>query len=57
MLYRQDPTGLIVIGQPAYAWVAGQLARAWGNEQFGEIAPWEEVCLAACLAFATNSKA
>ena len=47
MLYRQDPTGLIVIGQPAHAWVAGQLARAWGNEHFGDVAPWEEVCLAA----------
>jgi hypothetical protein len=29
MLYHQDPTGLIVIGQPAHAWVAGQLVRAW----------------------------
>lgn len=47
MLYRQDPTGLIAIGQPAHAWVAGQLARAWGNEHFGDVAPWEEVCLAA----------
>ena len=47
MLYRQDPTGLIVIGQPAHAWVAGQLARAWGNQHFGDVAPWEEVCLAA----------
>ncbi len=47
MLYRQDPTGLIVIGQPAHAWVAGQLARAWGNEHFGDVAPREEVCLAA----------
>jgi len=32
-----------VIGQPAHAWVAGQLARAWA-ERFE---PWEEVCLAA----------
>ncbi len=47
MLYREDPAGLIVIGQPAHAWVAGQLARAWGNEHFGNVAPWEEVCLAA----------
>jgi hypothetical protein len=23
------------------------LARAWGNERFGEVAPWEEVCLGA----------
>lgn len=47
MLYRQDSTGLIMIGQPSHAWVAGQLARAWGNEHFGDVAPWEEVCLAA----------
>lgn len=39
MLYRQDPAGLIVIGQPAHAWVAGQLARAWGNEHVGDVAP------------------
>jgi hypothetical protein len=47
MLYREDPAGLIVIGQPAHAWVAGQLAQAWGNEHVGAVAPWEEVCLAA----------
>ena len=47
MLYRQDPAGLIVIGQPAHAWVAGQVARAWGNEHVGDVVPWEEVCLAA----------
>lgn len=47
MLYREDPAGIIVIGQPAHAWVAGQLARAWGSEHVGTVAPWEEVCLAA----------
>jgi hypothetical protein len=47
MLYRDDPAGTLAIGQPAHAWVCGQLARAWGNEQFGQFAPWEEVCLAA----------
>ena len=47
MLYREDPHGRIAITQPMHAWVSGQLARAWGNEQFGEIAPWEEVCLGA----------
>ena len=47
MLHREDPAGLIVIPQPAHAWVAGQLARAWGNARFGEVAPWEEVCLGA----------
>jgi uncharacterized protein DUF3891 len=38
---------VIAIGQPAHAWVSGQLARAWGNERFGAVEPWEEVCLAA----------
>ena len=47
MLHRNDPDGLIVIAQPAHAWISGQLARAWGNAQFGQVAPWEEVCLAA----------
>ena len=47
MLHREDDRGLIVIGQPAHAWVSGQIARAWGNDRFGRFAPWEEVCLAA----------
>jgi hypothetical protein len=47
MLHREDEEGLIIIGQPAHAWVSGQLARAWGNDRFGRFAPWEEVCLAA----------
>src|ERR1700704_5035327 len=47
MLLRQDERGVLAIGQPSHAWVSGQLARAWGNEQFGAVAPYEEVCLAA----------
>ncbi len=47
MLLREEPAEFILIGQPAHAWVSGQLARAWGNEHFGNVAPWEEVCLAA----------
>jgi hypothetical protein len=49
MLLRRedDGDGVIAIGQPAHAWVSGQLARAWGNEAFGAVEPWEEVCLAA----------
>ena len=38
---------MLAIGQPAHAWLSGQLARAWGNERFGALDPWEEVCLAA----------
>jgi Protein of unknown function (DUF3891) len=47
MLLREDDRGVLAIGQPAHAWLAGQLARAWGNEQFGSVQPPEEVCLAA----------
>jgi hypothetical protein len=47
MLLRRDRDDLIAIGQPAHAWVSGQLARAWGNERFGAVEPWEDVCLAA----------
>jgi hypothetical protein len=47
MLLRRDGDDAIAIGQPAHAWVSGQLARAWGNERFGAVEPWEEVCLAA----------
>ncbi len=44
MLVRDDG---LVIGQPAHAWVSGQLARAWGNAAFPAPAPREPVCLAA----------
>lgn len=47
MLFRDDSEGPVSITQPAHAWVAGQLARAWGNRQFGSFAPWEAVCLGA----------
>lgn len=47
MLYREDGQRKIAITQPAHAWLSGQLARAWGNERFGEVVPREEVCLGA----------
>jgi hypothetical protein len=47
MLLRRDGDDVIAIGQPAHAWLSGQLARAWGNDRFGAFEPWEEVCLAA----------
>lgn len=47
MLLRQDERGWLAIGQPSHAWLSGQLARAWGNHQFGPVHPLEEVCLAA----------
>jgi hypothetical protein len=47
VLVRNDPRGVVVIGQPSHAWISGQLARSWGNEAFGAVEPFEEVCLAA----------
>ena len=47
MLLRRDGDEVVAIGQPAHAWVSGQLARAWGNERFGAVDPYEDVCLAA----------
>ncbi|PPS43345.1 DUF3891 family protein [Chroococcidiopsis sp. TS-821] len=47
MLHRQESAGLVVITQPTHSWVAGCIARVWGNEKFGVFAPREEVCLGA----------
>ena len=47
MILRDDGAAVIAIGQPAHAWISGQLARAWGNDRFPAPEPREEVCLAA----------
>ncbi|MCC6354627.1 MAG: DUF3891 family protein [Verrucomicrobiae bacterium] len=47
MVHRREASGLVVVTQPAHAWISGQLARAWGNARFGSFEPHEEVCLAA----------
>jgi hypothetical protein len=47
MVLREDGEAVVAIGQPAHAWISGQLARAWGNERFPAPEPREEVCLAA----------
>lgn len=47
MVLRRDGDSTLAIGQPAHAWLSGQLARAWGNDRFAAPDPWEEVCLAA----------
>jgi hypothetical protein len=44
MLLREDGDAVVCIGQPAHAWLSGQLARAWALDP---VDPWEEVCLAA----------
>jgi hypothetical protein len=43
MLHRRTEAGTVVIGQPAHAWVSGQIARAWAEP----FQPREETCLAA----------
>jgi hypothetical protein len=43
MLLRPDGDDVICIGQPAHAWLSGQMARAWHPAP----EPFEEVCLAA----------
>jgi hypothetical protein len=39
-----DGDAVVCIGQPAHAWLSGQLARNWALDP---VEPWEEVCLAA----------
>jgi hypothetical protein len=34
----------VCVGQPAHAWISGQMARAWARDP---VEPWEDVCLAA----------
>jgi Protein of unknown function (DUF3891) len=47
VLLREDEGGWIAIGQPSHAWISAQLARAWGNDEFGAVDSPDEVCLAA----------
>ncbi len=47
MLYRTIGQDRICITQPTHAWISGQLAHVWGNEIFGEVTPYEAVCLGA----------
>lgn len=47
MLYRTIDDQRLCITQPTHAWVSGQMAQVWGNEQFGTIAPYHAVCLGA----------
>lgn len=50
MLHRvHEEEGIVAISQPAHAWVAGQIARNWGNETFGTFKPDGDVYIAAAL--------
>ncbi|HIC88428.1 MAG TPA: DUF3891 family protein [Anaerolineae bacterium] len=43
---KLDDHTLLIIPQPAHAWLAGQLALHWGNDRFVRPAPRAEVILA-----------
>jgi uncharacterized protein DUF3891 len=43
----QDGDPIVAISQPSHSWLSGQLARAWGNQQFHRFEPFEPICLAA----------
>jgi hypothetical protein len=47
VLVRLDDSGALAIGQLSHAWLSGQLARSWGNTQFGAVEPREEIVLGA----------
>lgn len=38
---------MLAVGQASHAWLCGQMARAWGNERFGSVAPLDDVALGA----------
>src|SRR5271165_6977306 len=37
----------ITISQTSHSWISGQLARAWGNDNFTLFEPFEQMCYAA----------
>jgi hypothetical protein len=47
LILRPDGDAVLAIGQASHAWLAGQLARAWGNDRFAAPEPFEEVVLGA----------
>jgi hypothetical protein len=47
VILREDGDAVIAIGQPAHAWISGQLAAAWGNDRFPAPEPLEEMRLGA----------
>lgn len=47
MLFRRGGEETVAVAQPSHAWLAGQIARAWGNSEYGALTPYEDVCLGA----------
>ena len=49
MLRRLDAAHVLAISQPHHAWIAGELARAWGNAEFAVPAPRDAVICGAAI--------
>jgi hypothetical protein len=47
MIRRDHNGGWLLLSQTAHAWVSGQLALRWGNDDFYRPEPWEELVLIA----------
>jgi len=47
MMFRETGDTVVAIPQPSHAWLSGQAIRAWGNDEFGRVEPFEDVCLGA----------
>jgi Protein of unknown function (DUF3891) len=47
IIQRSFQAQVIAISQTAHAWISGQMARHWGNEDFSGFAPAEPLCYAA----------
>lgn len=47
LLRAVNGDAVIAVGQASHAWVAGQIARAWGTARFPRPEPFEELCLGA----------
>lgn len=46
ILHAATPESVVCVSQAAHSWISGQMARAWGNDEFARHEPWESVCLA-----------
>ena len=47
MIVSQTHDGALCVGQAAHAWISGQLARIWGNDDFPAPEPLHDLCLGA----------
>lgn len=49
MICRREEDGWLLISQPAHAWLAGELAARWGNDEFEPPTPHNAVIMATRL--------